>query len=185
MSDERRRAVLEQIAYGSDATPHDRIRALEQLAELDGERKRDELRGIADEELRRELDDLTAANLTLMLEEGAATDYPRKLALLDAELERRVRQRIAEIESVAEIEAEIERRAAERARAMYRARAFEVVRRTPQEAAHEPESVADDAEPAPEPKPLRSPQSAPEEQDPAWRLRRGWRNGDDGLPGLP
>jgi hypothetical protein len=56
MSKERRRAVLEELAYGDATTPGERLRALELLRELDGSAVpgrdfREEVASLSDDEL--------------------------------------------------------------------------------------------------------------------------------------
>jgi hypothetical protein len=57
MSKERRRAVLEELAYGDATTPGERLRALELLRELDGSAVpgrdfREEVASLSDDELK-------------------------------------------------------------------------------------------------------------------------------------
>src|SRR5262245_26477340 len=60
MSDDMRKAVLESVAYGNDATPGKRLRAIELLERLDPGASRfvslvRELEGLSDEELDRKI----------------------------------------------------------------------------------------------------------------------------------
>lgn len=126
-----RRAVLEAITYATDdaaVSPGERLKALEQLAELDEDGEREALLALSDAELYDEVDRMTEATLVAVVAEGEDGErFPRVASRLRQEIETRVRERVRRLADGDELEARVERRAEERAREMYAARAFEVV----------------------------------------------------------
>lgn len=171
--------MLEQILAADDVSADARVRALDRLRDLDAEREREELRAVADEALRQEIDDLTAANLTTLFDEGGSGVFPRSWALVEAEVGRRVRERLAAIEDVRTFEAEVDRRAREIAEARYRRLEFDTSARAPEPSEGDEEGGEDDeAVPAPDD---RRPAEEGYHEPPGWELSRGWPEDKPGL----
>ncbi len=99
MSRERRRAVLEEIVYGADASATERLRALELLQHLDGREAhggvfRRELEELDDQALDRLWDALFAEEIRELLDGGEAAErMPCTAERLRAEVEWRVEER--------------------------------------------------------------------------------------------
>lgn len=114
----RRRATLEQIAYGEGTTPGERLKALELLREIEpvelpseADRALRLALEVSDEaELDRQLDDVIAPVIVEAVESGGG-NYPVTRDLLRALAERWA----AELADADRLEREVERRAQERA----------------------------------------------------------------------
>jgi hypothetical protein len=118
MTDDHR-AVLEAIVYGDDprVTPSDRLRALEHLARMeDGQAPNvgysSELAALEGEELDRHLDALLSEQIAADIF-GEARRWPVLAQLVQREVDGRARTLAKELH-VAQVEAEVERRVEER-----------------------------------------------------------------------
>lgn len=116
MTSDRRRTVLERLAYGtsSDVRPADRLKALELLQDLDEGRSPGvlslvvELAGLSGEALEAEVDGIMSRTLALILEPGQADRYPATASVLEAEVELRVKHETDSWRSLEECEQDFE-----------------------------------------------------------------------------
>ncbi len=169
MSDDLR-AALAAIAYGTDATPGDRLRALERLGELAPVHPEDEGRlairrhveALSDDALDQELDAFFGPEVVEEALRGEDGNFPRLAEAIRSAIGREA-ARLADAER---IDREIEERAEARARELYEARAFRAVE-TPEEAQGD-DGAGEPAEGASgrEDRPRRLPGG--------WNLDRGW-----------
>ncbi|MBA3364690.1 MAG: hypothetical protein H0U03_02735 [Actinobacteria bacterium] len=178
MSHAKRRAALEEIAYSADASPADRMRALEALREYQGvepnpalvETSDQELFDTMDDELSSDLLDIIASvldgrDISGSVAETTWNGWPRTVENIASEINRRVTLAVEEHTDVARVELEIEQRAQEKAEHLYRTRSFSAV--SPSDGL---EGDQEGEQPTSVPGELKSPPTLP----PGIDLERGW-----------